>query len=99
VHHVQNRLFAILTAAVIALGATAAMAQERLDVVATTGMIADAAREVGGDLVEVSALMGRASIRMPTARRGAISSRPRMPISSCGTVSTSKRRWKTSCSS
>jgi manganese/zinc/iron transport system substrate-binding protein len=27
-------------------------------VVATTGMIADAAREVGGDLVEVRALMG-----------------------------------------
>jgi manganese/zinc/iron transport system substrate-binding protein len=58
VHHVQNRLFAILTAAVIALGATAAMAQERLEIVATTGMIADAAREVGGDLVQVSALMG-----------------------------------------
>ncbi|MCU4651577.1 zinc ABC transporter substrate-binding protein [Roseibacterium sp. SDUM158016] len=36
----------------------AAPAQERLDVVATTGMIADAAREVGGDLVEVRALMG-----------------------------------------
>jgi ABC-type Zn uptake system ZnuABC Zn-binding protein ZnuA len=35
-----------------------AQAQERLTVVATTGMIADAAREVGGDLVEVSALMG-----------------------------------------
>jgi manganese/zinc/iron transport system substrate-binding protein len=29
------------------------MAQERLEIVATTGMIADAAREVGGDLVEV----------------------------------------------
>jgi manganese/zinc/iron transport system substrate-binding protein len=36
----------------------AAAAQERLNVVTTTGMIADAAREVGGDLVEVEALMG-----------------------------------------
>jgi manganese/zinc/iron transport system substrate-binding protein len=40
------------------LTATAALAQEKLEVVATTGMIADAAREVGGDLVEVRALMG-----------------------------------------
>ncbi|GAA5080784.1 zinc ABC transporter substrate-binding protein [Roseibacterium beibuensis] len=35
-----------------------AAAQERLNVVATTGMIADVARVVGGDVVEVSALMG-----------------------------------------
>ena len=35
-----------------------AAAQERLQVVTTTGMIADAAREVGGDLVAVEALMG-----------------------------------------
>ncbi|MEO1600535.1 MAG: zinc ABC transporter substrate-binding protein [Pseudomonadota bacterium] len=35
-----------------------AVAEERLDVVATTGMIADAAREVGGERVEVRALMG-----------------------------------------
>ncbi len=46
-----------------ALGATAAAplahAQTAtLNVVATTGMIADAARAVGGDLVEVKALMG-----------------------------------------
>ncbi len=33
-------------------------AQGRLTVVATTGMIADAARQVGGDLVTVRALMG-----------------------------------------
>ena len=33
-------------------------AQTRLSVVATTGMIADAARQIGGDLVEVKALMG-----------------------------------------
>ena len=44
--------------AALALGPTLATAQERLSVVATTGMIADAAREVGGDLVEVEALMG-----------------------------------------
>lgn len=36
----------------------AARAQEPVDAVATTGMIADAAREVGGELVEVRALMG-----------------------------------------
>ncbi|MEO0995612.1 MAG: zinc ABC transporter substrate-binding protein, partial [Pseudomonadota bacterium] len=35
-----------------------AVAEERLDVVATTGMIADAAREVGGERVKVRALMG-----------------------------------------
>ncbi|WP_028033066.1 metal ABC transporter solute-binding protein, Zn/Mn family [Chelativorans sp. J32] len=34
------------------------MAQEKLKVVATTGMIADAARQVGGDLVDVQGLMG-----------------------------------------
>ncbi|MEM8878507.1 MAG: zinc ABC transporter substrate-binding protein [Pseudomonadota bacterium] len=35
-----------------------AKAAEPIGVVATTGMIADAAREVGGDLVDVRALMG-----------------------------------------
>lgn len=35
-----------------------AVAAEPLLVVATTGMIADAARQIGGDLVEVRALMG-----------------------------------------
>jgi manganese/zinc/iron transport system substrate-binding protein len=39
-------------------GAAPAGADEPLSVVATTGMIADAARNVGGDLVEVRALMG-----------------------------------------
>jgi manganese/zinc/iron transport system substrate-binding protein len=61
VEHVSflgKRVFAVLSAAVISLTATAALAQEKLEVVATTGMIADAAREVGGDLVEVRALMG-----------------------------------------
>ena len=45
-------------AVAMAAHAPAAWAQDRIDVVATTGMIADAAREVGGDLVEVRALMG-----------------------------------------
>jgi manganese/zinc/iron transport system substrate-binding protein len=45
--------------AALTLGLSAAAAGEtKIDVVATTGMIADAAREVGGDLVEVQALMG-----------------------------------------
>lgn len=38
--------------------ASSAGAQDRLRVVATTGMIADAVRQVGGDHVEVIALMG-----------------------------------------
>jgi len=39
--------------------ATPSVAQDRpLEVVATTGMIADAARQIGGDLVQVKALMG-----------------------------------------
>jgi len=47
----------------VALAASAllpvpALAAAPLRVVATTGMIADAARQVGGDLVEVQALMG-----------------------------------------
>ena len=38
--------------------ATFAFAAEKIDVVATTGMVADAAIQVGGDLVEVQSLMG-----------------------------------------
>ncbi|WP_371036345.1 metal ABC transporter solute-binding protein, Zn/Mn family [Rhodosalinus sp. FB01] len=54
-----KRMFlAAATACGLALGTGPAMASERLDVVATTGMIADAAREVGGELLEVRALMG-----------------------------------------
>ena len=47
-------------AAAIAMSAqaTLAFAAEKMDVVATTGMIADAAMQVGGDLVEVQSLMG-----------------------------------------
>ena len=51
-------LLAAATGLSLALSASLALAQDRLTVVATTGMIADAAREVGGDLVEVRALMG-----------------------------------------
>lgn len=37
---------------------TAALAMGKLTIVATTGMIADAARRIGGDFVEVKGLMG-----------------------------------------
>ena len=55
----RRTLLAVLAALALplALPPTAA-AQDRLAVVATTGMIADAAREVGGDHVAVQALMG-----------------------------------------
>ena len=49
--------FAMAAAVLAGLG-SAAVAQPQIKVVATTGMIADAARVVGGDLVEVRALMG-----------------------------------------
>ncbi|MFP4305217.1 metal ABC transporter solute-binding protein, Zn/Mn family [Rhodosalinus sp.] len=56
---VTKRFFVAAIAVIgLILPAGLAAAQERLDVVATTGMIADAARNVGGDLVEVRALMG-----------------------------------------
>ncbi|SMH53387.1 metal ABC transporter solute-binding protein, Zn/Mn family [Maritimibacter sp. HL-12] len=54
----KRAVLGALAAIVIALPSGWAVAQERLDVVATTGMIGDAAREVGGDLVEVRTLMG-----------------------------------------
>lgn len=50
------KLFGALAA--LPLGASAALAEVPLTVVATTGMIADAAKEVGGDAVNVRALMG-----------------------------------------
>lgn len=50
-------MLAVLPAA-MALVPPPARAEGPLKVVATTGMIADAARQVGGDLVEVRALMG-----------------------------------------
>ncbi|WP_146346323.1 metal ABC transporter solute-binding protein, Zn/Mn family [Phaeobacter marinintestinus] len=45
-------------AAMLPWAARAASAAQPLQVVATTGMIADAARQVGGDQVQVKALMG-----------------------------------------
>ena len=49
---------ATLLAALLALSGGWAAAEQKLQVVATTGMIADSAREIGGELVEVRALMG-----------------------------------------
>lgn len=46
------------TALAMSAQATFAFAEGKIDVVATTGMIADAATQVGGDLVEVRSLMG-----------------------------------------
>lgn len=53
-----NRRTLFGLAAVFALVAGQAFASSPLSVVATTGMIADAARQVGGDEVKVKALMG-----------------------------------------
>ncbi len=53
----RSLLIAALAALMLPL-AERAMADPPMKVVATTGMIADAARQVGGDLVEVRALMG-----------------------------------------
>ena len=60
-----HRLVRLLSTLIVAAGALvtaaaapAAAADGPLKVVATTGMIADAVREVGGDRVEVTALMG-----------------------------------------
>ncbi|SLN19846.1 Periplasmic zinc-binding protein TroA precursor [Roseovarius litorisediminis] len=53
-----RRHFLSLVAFSTAFAATPLQAQARLNVVATTGMIGDAARQVGGDLVEVKSLMG-----------------------------------------
>ncbi len=49
---------AALALAALMAAPCAASASEPLQIVATTGMVADAVREVGGDRVEVSALMG-----------------------------------------
>ncbi len=54
-HYVLVGLLAVL---VLAIAPVRATAQDPLRIVATTGMIADAARQVGGDLVEVRGLMG-----------------------------------------
>ena len=48
----------VLSVAVATIMSTGAFASDRLEVVATTGMIADVARALGGEHVEVRALMG-----------------------------------------
>lgn len=45
-------------AGLAALAATPALASDRLNIIATTGMIADMARWIGGDAVSVRGLMG-----------------------------------------
>ncbi|MEM9247067.1 MAG: zinc ABC transporter substrate-binding protein [Pseudomonadota bacterium] len=54
----RHVLLSCATAVGLAGAAVAPASAETLEVVATTGMIADAAREVGGELVQVEALMG-----------------------------------------
>lgn len=54
----KRTVIAAIMALSVVLPAGIASAQEKLDVVATTGMIGDAARQVGGELVEVRTLMG-----------------------------------------
>ncbi|WP_372892899.1 metal ABC transporter solute-binding protein, Zn/Mn family [Rhodosalinus sp.] len=54
----RSAIFAVLATVFLVAGRGPAAAEAELTVVATTGMIADAAREVGGELVEVQALMG-----------------------------------------
>ena len=51
-------LLGLMMAMTLPILAGRALAEAPLKVVATTGMIADAARQVGGDLVEVKGLMG-----------------------------------------
>ncbi len=53
----KRTFMAAAAALAMALPANSALA-EKLNVIATTGMIADAAANVGGDLVEVESLMG-----------------------------------------
>ncbi len=58
----RRTVFALAAGLAMTAAATASVAdeaaEETVEVVTTTGMIADAAREVGGDLVTVEALMG-----------------------------------------
>ncbi len=57
---VARWMIGLAVLALVALGGTdrVSAADKRLTIVATTGMIADVARQVGGDLVSVKALMG-----------------------------------------
>ncbi|WP_299423081.1 zinc ABC transporter substrate-binding protein [uncultured Shimia sp.] len=54
----SRRGFIVATAAASLTGVSPAYAGGKLQVVATTGMIADTARRIGGDAVEVKGLMG-----------------------------------------
>jgi len=54
----DRRTFLGLALGATLIAASPLRADTRLSVVATTGMIADAARQVGGDMAEVRALMG-----------------------------------------
>ncbi len=54
----RDFLKSTLVSASLAAAPVFAFAETKLSIVATTGMIADAARQVGGDLVNVKALMG-----------------------------------------
>lgn len=54
----RRSLLRLAAALALAAPGGVAVAEQPLTVVATTGMIADAARQVGGGLVEVRALMG-----------------------------------------
>ena len=54
----KRALMGFVAAIAVSAQATLAFAAEKIDVVTTTGMIADAAREVGGDMIEVRELMG-----------------------------------------
>lgn len=58
---VSRRLFLVCLTTiniVCALTSLANAAEEKLKIAATTGMIADSAKQIGGDLVEIKALMG-----------------------------------------
>src|SRR5687768_2764531 len=60
----RRRMLRVLAALTLAIASAAAVrpasaqAPKKLDVVATTGMIADAVRQVGGERVTVEALVG-----------------------------------------
>ena len=57
-HYCKTALLATMLFALTAIAVAPLRAAESLKVVATTGMIADAARQVGGQLVQVKTLMG-----------------------------------------
>jgi len=54
----KRTILAAAAAFALTVPAVGAWAQERMEIVTTTGMIGDAARKIGGDLVAVRTLMG-----------------------------------------